>query len=77
MLEEATSLGAAIAGGIGVGLFHDFKVAQKIVRISEVHHPDPKVRDVYEREYDIFQETYRSLVPVYTKLQGLVEEGKR
>ena len=77
LLEEATSLGAAIAGGIGVGLFHDFKVAQKIVRISEVHYPDSKVRDVYEREYDIFQETYRSLVPVYTKLQGLVEEDKR
>jgi len=74
LLEEATSLGAAVAGGVGTGLFKNFKVAQKIVRIAETHYPDQKVRNIYEREYEIFQETYKALIPIYGKLHSLAEK---
>jgi xylulokinase len=77
LLEEATSLGAAVAGAVGVGLFRDFKVAQKIVKVGETHHPRPGLRDLYEKEYEIFQETYNALVPVYAKLQGILKEETR
>jgi len=69
-LEEATSLGAAIAGGIAFGLFKDFQVAKNITRVSEVHDPRPEVREKYDRLYSVFQEAYESLVPIYNKLQG-------
>jgi xylulokinase len=39
LLAEATSLGAAIAGGVGVGLFDGFSVAQEIVRVEEGEQP--------------------------------------
>ena len=70
-LEEATSLGAAIAGGVAFGLFNDFHVAKEIAQVAEVQHPRPEVRDIYDRTYVIFQEAYEALVPIYAKLQGL------
>jgi xylulokinase len=74
LLEEATSLGAAIAGGVGVGLFPDFSVAAKIVQIARTFTPDPAVRDLYERQYRVFQDAYRALVPVYASLHALAQE---
>jgi len=70
-LEEATSLGAAVAGGIGAGLFEDFKVTEKIVKVKETHHPNQDLRDIYEREYEIFMDAYDALVPIYAKQQGI------
>jgi xylulokinase len=70
-LEEATSLGAAIAGGVAFGLFKNFQVAKEIAQVAEVQHPQPEVREIYDRTYVIFQEAYEALVPIYAKLQGL------
>jgi xylulokinase len=70
-LEEATSLGAAIAGGVAFGLFKNFQVAKEIAQVAGVQHPRPEVREVYDRTYVIFQEAYEALVPIYAKLQGL------
>ncbi len=74
LLEEATSLGAAIAGGVGAGLFRDFGVARSIVKVAETYHPEPAARDVYDQQYDVFQGAYRALVPVYDRLQALTEK---
>jgi xylulokinase len=49
LLEEATSLGAAIAGGVGTGIFRDFGVAATIVQIAETFRPRSEVRDVYDQ----------------------------
>ncbi len=70
-LEEATSLGAAIAGGIGAGIFKDFLVAQKIVRVKEKICPDNKNREIYDRQYEIFKEAYDALIPIFAKQQHL------
>jgi xylulokinase len=74
LLEEATSLGAAIAGGVGTGVFRDFSVAAAVVKLAETYHPHPAVRDVYDRQYELFQEAYRVLVPIYEGLQALTEK---
>jgi xylulokinase len=70
-LEEATSLGAAIAGGVAFGVFKSFDAAKKIAKVAEVQHPRREVREIYDRTYVIFQEAYEALVPIYTKMQGL------
>lgn len=75
-LEEATSLGAAVAGGIAFGLFPDFQIAKKFARVAEVQYPRKEVREIYERTYAVFQEAYASLVPVYSRLQRLQEVEK-
>lgn len=68
ILEEATSMGAAMAGGIGVGLFPDFSISQQMNPVAEVFAPDPKARQAYEQIFPIFEACYQALAPVYEQI---------
>ncbi len=68
LLDEATSLGAAVAGGVGVGLFHDFSIIKQRIEIVDRHMPNPEAQAVYNRLYPIFLETYTALVPIFDQL---------
>jgi xylulokinase len=70
-LEEATSLGAAVCGGVATGIFPDFRVARKFNDVVETIKPNPERRKRYEELYAIFNETYDALVPVYERLSHL------
>ncbi len=67
-LDEATSMGAALAGGIGVGLYPSFDMAKAMNPVADVIEPDPKAQAVYADLYPLFQQSYANLVPVYDKL---------
>jgi len=71
LLVEATSLGAAIAGGVGIGLYSSYSVAGKLVRVEPGEEPRPEVTAQYEELYQIFKETYASLVDVYDRIAAL------
>ncbi len=71
LLDEATSLGAAIAGGVGVGIFKDFSIAEQLTPIVETIYPDPVNHVKYQALYNLFNELYETLVPMYTKLAEL------
>lgn len=68
LLEEATSLGAALAGGVGVGIFPGFDVAEHIVQIVEISRPDPATQATYARLYDLFNRAYDALEPLFEGL---------
>lgn len=65
---EATSLGAAIAGGVGVGLFADYSVARKLAPIVEHDYPNPEHSQRYEELYTLFCDTYQALEPIFNRL---------
>src|SRR5690606_23480036 len=69
-LQQATSLGAAIAGGVGIGLFPDYSVAEELAQVVAQEDPDPRAAEVYESRYPVFQELYRALEPVFPKVAG-------
>ena len=71
LLAEATSLGAAIAGGVGVGIWSDYGVAHDLAQASIAETPDPETNRAYEEIYGVFQEIYQALVPIYGRLAGL------
>jgi xylulokinase len=71
LLEEATSLGAAIAGGVGVGLFQDFSIVKQRIEIVDRHAPNSEAQAVYDRLYPIFLGTYNALVPIFDQLHKL------
>ena len=71
---EATSLGAAIAGGIGVGIFPDFSVVQRLVPTRETEVPDSNRVRRYQDIYSLFQKTYQALEPVFAELSELAED---
>jgi xylulokinase len=71
LLEEATSLGAAIAGGIGVGIFPDFGIAERLTPIVERAEPDPSLRSLYDQLYAAFNQAYDLLTPLYDTMAEL------
>ncbi len=68
LLTEATSLGAAIAGGVGVGLYPDYRVAQEFVRVEEAEKPAPERQEQYTALYALFKKTYDTLEPIFDEL---------
>jgi len=68
MVEEATSMGAAIAGGVGVGLFPDFSIAEKLTPIASVSKVQPEEKATYDQLFEIFEATYIALEPIYDRL---------
>jgi xylulokinase len=65
ILEEATSMGAALTGGVGVGLYPDFSMIETMNQVREIIEPDPAAQTAYEQVYPIFEAAYQALVPVY------------
>ena len=64
-LEEATSIGAAVCGGVGVGAFRDYSVIGQFNPIVKTIMPDPEKAGVYGKMYDLFNEAYMALEPWY------------
>jgi len=71
LLVEATSLGAAIAGGVGVGLYADYGIVAEIVDARAAEAPDPEATARYDALYELFCRTYEALVPIYGELATL------
>ncbi len=71
MPSEATALGAAIAGGVGVGLWSDYGVARQMSAIVERTGPDPVAVPTYEALSIIFGDAYRALAPIFERLAAL------
>lgn len=70
-LEEATSMGAAIIGGVGSGVFKDFEVIDRFITIESTQKPDAERQKVYQTLKPIFEKCYHSLVDVYDDLAEL------
>ena len=70
-LEAATSMGAAVVGGVGVGLYPGFDVIDRMNPVAERFEPDPEAGAVHARTMAIFEEAYASLVPVFDQLAEL------
>ena len=68
---QATALGAAIAGGVGVGLWRDFSVARQMAPVLRVVPPDPAIHERYQAFYALFKDTYTALAPIYERLADL------
>ncbi|NLF28230.1 MAG: xylulokinase, partial [Clostridiales bacterium] len=68
LLEEATSMGAAVAGGVGVGLYRDFDAIDRFIEIDRVHEPDPAAVAVYAPLRETFEMCYEALTGVYAHM---------
>ncbi|MQY76306.1 MAG: xylulokinase [Spirochaeta sp.] len=67
-IEEATTIGAAIAGGIGVGIFSSIEEADKLVKLEEEIRPNEDNFPIYRRYYNIFKTTYEKLFDVFSMI---------
>jgi sugar (pentulose or hexulose) kinase len=70
--HEATALGAAIDGAVGIGVHPDVDAAARaMTRVAEVRDPDPQRHQLYE---DLYRRVY---LRMYERLKPLYEEIRR
>ena len=69
--EEATSLGAAVAGGVGVGIFDSVTVASELNPVDKRCNPNPSTVKIYDELFPVFKKAYCSLLDVYDDLAAL------
>ncbi len=68
LVDEATALGAAVVGGVGVGLFDDFSVAQRMSEQAAPCEPRAAAHERYRGEHALFLDAYRRLEPWFDNL---------
>ncbi|WP_344872625.1 FGGY-family carbohydrate kinase [Nonomuraea antimicrobica] len=66
-IVEANSLGAAIVGGVAMGVFDDFGVAPGLSAAEPAIMPDMIVHERYIREYHRFLDAYARLEPWFNE----------
>lgn len=68
LVDEATAIGAAVVGGVGVGIFAGFEVAEGFSYEVATMEPDRRRHERYGGEYQLFLEAYRRLEPWFDKI---------
>ena len=64
-LEEATSIGAAIIGGVGVGALKDFSDVDRFIQVVRSVQPIQENQVAYQKAAKRFIDTYNALVDVF------------
>ena len=64
-------MGAAITGGVGVGLFPDFSVVDRFLQNRSTVRPNPENTAKYRELLPIFQDSYRALESICKRLSEL------
>lgn len=67
---DATSVGAALAAGVGVGIFDSLAEAAETIGVVKERPPRAESAETYERLFDIYMALYPALKPLYRRLQG-------
>ncbi|MCY0879980.1 MAG: xylulokinase [Firmicutes bacterium] len=68
VLDEATALGAALTGGVGVGLFDGFHIVHQLIEEAYEVRPDPTSHVRYGLMEKLYVAAYEVLCPVFDTL---------
>ena len=69
--DTATTLGAALLAGVGVGMYESFEEAvEKTVNKGRVHTPNVEHKEIYEKNYEIYRALYEQLKSLMKKTGG-------
>ncbi len=66
---DATSVGAALAAGVGVGLFEDLAEATETIAVVEERAPRAETVRTYKRLFQVYMDLYPALKPVFPRLE--------
>lgn len=67
-LDEATSMGAAVAAGVGAGVLPDFTAIDRFVQVDDVTRPNWENHRKYAELKKIFDKSYYALLETYHDL---------
>jgi xylulokinase len=70
-LEEATSMGAAVIGGVGTRLLPGFDVIHRFIKVVDTVYPDKENQKRYRQIQPVFEQAYLALQDVFNKLSKI------
>jgi len=70
-LEEATSMGAAVCGGVGVGALAGFDSVHRFIQPEQTVPFAAETHDRYTAVKAVFEQAYEALLPLFPKLAAL------
>lgn len=66
--DTATTLGAAILAGVGVGMYENFEAAvNETIVITREHRPDMEIHQKYKKSMELYLDLYSSLKGIFSK----------
>lgn len=68
LVDEANAIGAAVVGGVGVGVFESFDVAAGFSRRTDERRPDSARNAAAQNQYKFFMDAYRRLEPWFDEV---------
>ena len=66
--DEATSIGAAVCAGVGIGIYKDFSAVESFISAAASYAPDTRSHALYDNMLPIFDRAYEALVPIFEEL---------
>jgi xylulokinase len=69
--QEAAALGAAMIGGVGVGLWKSFEIVDKLTETIAVSKPDPKAVELFAQLLPIFRDGVAAISDICTRVASV------
>lgn len=67
-LRDSKNFGAAMIGGVGIGLFGQVSDVRSLLRMEEAFQPNPVNTAFYNRLLPVFEDSYHALKTIYGQL---------
>lgn len=74
--RQATSLGAAMAAGVGIGIFKDYRDASQMARLGDMFPPVPMRQAAYARHWDVYKGLYGQVRDAYGAISAYQSEQR-
>lgn len=75
-LKDSKNFGAAVLGGIGIGLYENIDEVKQMVTIESRLEPDQKNAQLYNDLLPIFEKSYYALKEIYGDLDGIIPRDR-
>ncbi len=69
--QNVGALGAAIVAGLGLGIYQSEKEATEAIPKGSLYEPRPETKKVYDRNYGVYTQLYRTNKKHFAALNGL------
>ncbi len=64
-MDEAAAVGAAVLGGIALGIYEDESAVKEFMKVTSVTKPNRENHEKYRKIMPLFERVYEAQVPVY------------
>lgn len=73
--QSAAALGVAFTGGVGLGIFEDFDMIDRVIESTGITYPNPKNTKRYNKMYEVFKKIYDAFIPIYKTIGSTNEDS--